>query len=77
LKVGHHGARVALDEKSAGRLSPRIALISVGANNSYGHPSPEALDLLEGLSCTVVRSDEAGDVVCKFTDGGIGVRVLG
>ncbi|MCL1796826.1 MAG: DNA internalization-related competence protein ComEC/Rec2 [Eggerthellaceae bacterium] len=77
LKVGHHGAKVALDERSATRLCPEIALVSVGATNRYGHPSTEVLELLELVGCEIFRSDEVGDVVCKFTNEKISVWTLG
>ncbi|MCL2826333.1 MAG: DNA internalization-related competence protein ComEC/Rec2, partial [Eggerthellaceae bacterium] len=76
LKVGHHGARVSLDAESITGLSPEVALISVGAGNRYGHPSPEAIGLLENAGCEVFRTDELGDVVCKLTDGKIALSTL-
>jgi len=77
LKVGHHGSKNALDLASAAGLNPEIALISVGANNRYGHPSVDALQILEANSCEIFRSDEAGDVVCKIGDRKISVATLG
>ena len=67
LKVGHHGSRAALDEVAAAALSPSVALIGVGERNRYGHPSAEALSLLEAVGCRVFRSDEAGDVRVAFS----------
>lgn len=66
LKVGHHGSRVSLDERAAGTLKPKVALISVGAGNSYGHPASEALSLLEHCGSKVIRTDQSGTVVLKF-----------
>ena len=77
LKVGHHGSRAALDPESVAGLRPEIALISVGKDNRYGHPSPEALGLLGEAGCAVFRSDEEGDVVCKLTDTRVSVMPLG
>ncbi len=67
LKVGHHGSRAALDETLVERLSPSIALIGVGENNRYGHPTTEALELLGSAGCAVFRSDERGDVAVGFS----------
>lgn len=66
LKVGHHGSRVSLDEHAITALQPKVALISVGAGNSYGHPTPEALSLLEGCGTKVIRTDQSGTVVLRF-----------
>ena len=75
-KVGHHGSRAALDDKAAKNLSARIALVSVGANNRYGHPSQETLERLESQGAHVFRSDEQGDVSCKIEGTSISVTTL-
>ncbi len=67
FKVGHHGSRAALTEELAATLSPRIALLSCGANNRYGHPHAETLDHLERTGASVLRTDEQGDVRLAFT----------
>ncbi|MCQ2958128.1 MAG: ComEC/Rec2 family competence protein, partial [Candidatus Gastranaerophilales bacterium] len=46
FKVGHHGSKNAVDEKMAELISPEVSVFSVG-ENSYGHPSEKALDLLK------------------------------
>lgn len=66
LKVGHHGARVALTDDLARTLSPQVALISAGANNRYGHPSSEALECLEQAGARIVRTDVSGTVRLSF-----------
>lgn len=74
LKVGHHGSRVSLDHGAAELLAPSLALISVGEDNRYGHPSPECLAYLESTGTQVFRSDEQGDVTVAFTAQKITVR---
>ena len=74
LKVGHHGARNGTTSEIVQRLSPSIALISVGENNRYGHPSSEALDALESAQCDVFRTDIDGDVSCIMGSDGISVQ---
>ncbi len=70
LKVGHHGSKVALDRELVDAMSPQLALIGVGANNRYGHPSEEVLDLLRDEDTIVYRSDLSGSVdVSIFADG--------
>jgi len=44
LKVGHHGSRYSSTDKFLARVQPKVAIISVGVNNIYGHPHSEALD---------------------------------
>lgn len=77
LKVGHHGSSQALSEKALDTLSPRIALISSGEGNSYGHPTQETLDLLTSYNCLILRTDVSGDLVCRFTPQGISVLSSG
>ena len=74
LKVGHHGSRVSLAHGAAELLAPSVALISVGEDNRYGHPSPECLASLKETDTHVFRSDEQGDVTVAFTAQKITVR---
>lgn len=67
LKVPHHGARnggTALIDA----LAPQLALISVGAENDYGHPGPEILQTLNATGTVVARTDQLGSV-CLTMDG--------
>ena len=63
-KVCHHGSAYQ-DEGFTRALDPQVALISVGAENSYGHPAPNTLALLRQVGAKVLRTD---------TDGAIAVR---
>ena len=75
-KVGHHGSRAALDSELAHALSPRIALVSVGARNTYGHPNEDVLALLANEGAEALCSDEVGDVVCEFSPERIEVSTM-
>ena len=75
-KVGHHGSRNALDDEEAAVLAPRIALVSVGERNRYGHPTKETLARLDAVGARICRTDEEGDVSCKLTDDRIEVETL-
>lgn len=66
LKVGHHGSKASLDEEIADLLDPEVSLISVGERNRYGHPSAEALTVLEGCGSQVLRTDEEGCIAMKY-----------
>ena len=61
LKVAHHGS-ANQDWDLAAAWRPRLALISCGRDNPYGHPAPRTLDRLRALGATVLRTDLAGDV---------------
>ncbi|SED30461.1 competence protein ComEC [Amycolatopsis tolypomycina] len=60
LKVPHHGSRYSLPSFLAA-VAPRVALVSVGAGNTYGHPSKSTMDTLGALGALVARTDVDGD----------------
>jgi competence protein ComEC len=64
LKVSHHGAVNGTDRAFLERVNPRVAVISVGANNRYGHPHRETLALLQGKR--VYRTDWHGDIIMRL-----------
>ena len=68
LKVGHHGSSTSTSTRFLGAVQPRVALISVGAANMYGHPSNVVVRALEEAGAQVLRTDQVGTVVVK-TDG--------
>jgi beta-lactamase superfamily II metal-dependent hydrolase len=68
LKVAHHGSRYASGMKFLRAVHPRIAVISAGAGNEYGHPAPATVQRLERIGATVHRTDLDGDITVE-TDG--------
>jgi competence protein ComEC len=68
LKVGHHGSAGATGDAWLDVVRPRVAVISVGAHNRYGHPSPVTLRRLAAHGATVFRTDRGGTVTIK-SDG--------
>jgi len=62
LKVGHHGSKTSNSEEFIGKVSPEIAVISVGEDNPYGHPHQETLDTLEKYGIKILRTDKNGDI---------------
>jgi competence protein ComEC len=62
LKVGHHGSRHASSPAFLAAVAPRVALISVGARNPFGHPSPAVLARLADAGAGLYRTDADGAV---------------
>ena len=62
LKIAHHGSKNSSSEEFLQEVSPEFAVISVGKNNSYGHPAPETLENLNKYGIKVLRTDEIGDI---------------
>ncbi len=65
LKVPHHGSKVGVDDEVLDVLKPENAIISVGANNRYGHPKSETLEFLKNHNVQILRTDENGAVTLK------------
>ena len=68
LKVGHHGSGGSSSDRFISSVSPELAVIQVGIDNDYGHPSQQALDRFLEHGVEVYRTDEVGDVIVT-TDG--------
>ena len=60
LKVGHHGSEHSSGRGFVGAVGPSVAVIQVGAENRYGHPDPEVLEVLDGR--LVLRNDLEGRI---------------
>lgn len=69
LKVGHHGSSTSTSEAFVEYCAPRVAVISCGKNNRYGHPHEEVMERLERYGCEVYRTDEGGAVSMFIRDG--------
>ena len=65
IKVPHHGSKVGLNDDVLNALQPQSAIISVGANNRYGHPKEETLNYLISYNVEVLRTDLNGSVTIK------------
>ena len=68
LKLGHHGSKTSSSEPFLEAVAPEAAVISVGRDNRYGHPSLTILNRLKKLQIPVLRTDELGDIKLR-SDG--------
>lgn len=71
LKVGHHGSSTSSGKAFLGAVAPKVALISVGAGNSYGHPTKAALDRLSAVGASTYRTDQSGDLEVTLNKSGV------
>lgn len=62
LKVPHHGSKNGLINRFLDLADPGVAVISVGRNNSFGHPSKIVLDMLKAKNIKIRRTDMEGDI---------------
>lgn len=77
LKAGHHGSHSSSSKSFINRINPQYAVILVGANNKYGHPHKEPMDLFKEKEIEVHRSDECGDIIFISTGDGLEADCLG
>ena len=69
LKVGHHGSAYSSTPEFIRAVSPKIALISVGRHNLFGHPAPETLSTLQAASAAIYRTDRDGAIIMDVSSG--------
>jgi competence protein ComEC len=67
LKVGHHGSNTSTQPEFLNAVAPRIAVVSVGKSNRYGHPSDRVLRRLNNHHCEVWRTDVSGAIFAETT----------
>ncbi len=70
LKIAHHGSKSSSTEEFLNAVMPKIALIGVGQNNKFGHPSQVTLDNLKDLDCQIYRTDLCGEISIKVNRNG-------
>lgn len=70
LKIAHHGSKTSTTDEFIRKVLPDIALIGVGKNNSFGHPSSEVIERLEKLNVKVYRTDQKGEIKIEASQNG-------
>lgn len=73
LIVGHHGAPGSSSKAWIARVGARVAVISAGRGNRFGHPHPDVLDRLARAGCRIYRTDRDGTVLLRPSRGGFAV----
>ncbi len=74
LKVGHHGSNTSSMDIFLQAVQPSYAVIEVGENNSFGHPSPRVIKRLERRGIKIFRTDINGSI--KFTSDGVNLKII-
>ena len=74
LKVGHHGSNTSSHSSFLDAVGPEVAIISVGADNSYGHPSSVVLQRLADRGVPVYRTDHTGTIAVRVDELGYAVE---
>jgi competence protein ComEC len=69
LKVAHHGSRSSTGERFLDAVQPRLAVISCGRRNLFGHPHPQVLEALAARGIRTWRTDRAGSIDVEITGG--------
>ncbi|MGI9118121.1 MAG: ComEC/Rec2 family competence protein, partial [Minisyncoccia bacterium] len=65
LKLGHHGSRTSSSVEYLQTVKPKLAIISAGLKNQYGHPHKEVLDRLNNMHIPYLETSKNGTINCK------------
>ncbi len=76
LKAAHHGSKSSTSEEFLALVRPRVAVISAGIGNSYGHPHEETLARLAGQGCDIYQTPESGAVMIHVDKDGMRVETF-
>ncbi|MCH5263681.1 MAG: DNA internalization-related competence protein ComEC/Rec2 [Lachnospiraceae bacterium] len=74
LKVAHHGSKYSTDEAFLKAVNPKLALISSGRNNRYGHPHEALMERLKDSGCYIYRTQESGAITVRVRGGKVWVE---
>lgn len=72
FKLGHHGSKTANSSELLSAISPKLAVVSAGRNNRYGHPNPEVVERLRQLRIPTVSTQDYGMISYRYFFNGMG-----
>ena len=72
LKIGHHGSKTSSSKEFITKINPKYSIISVGKNNSYGHPNKEVLENLKDSK--IYRTDQDGSIMFKIKNNKLKIK---
>ena len=70
LKIAHHGSKTSSTEEFIKKVLPKNAIIGVGKNNLFGHPSMEVIERLKEFGIKIYRTDECGEITITVNNRG-------
>lgn len=70
LKVAHHGSKSSSTQNFIEKVKPKIALIGVGENNTFGHPNEGVIERLKKINAKIYRTDEMGEIIIEVSKRG-------
>lgn len=76
LKVAHHGSKTSSTQSFLEKVQPKIALIGVGKDNTFGHPNDGVLERLKNLNTKIYRTDTMGEIILEINRKGKIKRIL-
>jgi len=75
LKVGHHGSKYSSSMDFLKEVEPEYAIISVGEDNNFGHPSLRVLDNFRKINAEALRTDKKGDIIFESNGQKLTVKI--
>ena len=77
LKVAHHGSKTSTTDEFLNKVKPKIALIGVGKDNMFGHPSNTTIEKLEKMNIKIYRTDLNAEIsICVNDKGQVSIKSL-
>lgn len=76
LKVAHHGSKTSSIEEFLKCVSPKIALIGVGKDNTFGHPNSGVLSRLENINAKIYRTDKLGEITVTISKNKASIKTM-
>lgn len=74
FKIGHHGSKDPVLQRTLDKLKPDVTVISVGQGNSFGHPAESTMDKLRDSGTRIFRTDQQGTIRVTHADSGIEIK---